>query len=338
MSAFQKPTSLKSALKLALYGPAGSGKTFSALLLSEGLARHAGRRVAVLDTEQGTAFYSQHVPTRRPHPEAFDFDVLHTRSVTEALTALHDLDPGIYGIVVIDSISHLWDACRNAYNGKLTRHGGIPLHAWAAIKKPYRELMNLLLSLPVHVILCGRQGIDYGEDEGTGELKQVGFRLRAEGETAYEPDVLVRMEAHKASRRQAATILAHVEKDRTGVLAGATIEWPTYERVAKPLLGLLGTKQAPVPSDDEVALQDAEGLERREQERVRRSGEVATEYAGRIAAAENAADLREVGAKLTPEVKGQLVLPDLERVRALYAKRLAAFKTQPAEVGANGSD
>jgi hypothetical protein len=152
----------------------------------------------------------------------------------------------------------------------------------------------------------------------------------------YEPDVLIRLESHKANRRQSATILAHVEKDRTGVLAGATIEWPTYDNVAKPLLGLLGTKQAPVPTDDEVALQDAEGLERREQERVRRSGELATEYAARIAVAETVSDLRELGAKLTPEVKGQLVLQDLERVRALYAKRLSAFKGQPAEANANG--
>jgi hypothetical protein len=129
-------------------------------------------------------------------------------------------------------------------------------------------------------------GIDYGKDEGSGELKAPGYRLRAEGETGHEPDVLIRLESHKANRRQAATILAHVEKDRTGVLAGATIEWPTFDKVAKPLLGLLGTKQAPVPTDDEVALQDAEGLERREQERVRRSGEVANEYAARIAAAE----------------------------------------------------
>src|ERR1700733_6899018 len=130
MTAFAKPTSLKAALKLAFYGPAGSGKTFTALLLAEGLARHCGRRVAVLDTEQGTAFYSQAVPSRKAHPEAFEFDVLHSRSVTEALAALHGLDPATYGIIVIDSISHLWDACRNAYNGKLTRQGGIPLHAW----------------------------------------------------------------------------------------------------------------------------------------------------------------------------------------------------------------
>src|ERR1700722_4895833 len=146
MSGFTKPTSLKAALKLALYGAAGSGKTLTALLLAVGLVRGTGRRVAVLDTEQGTAFYSQAVTRRRCHPDAFDFDVLHSRSVTEALAAVHGLDPSTHGVVVVDSISHIWDACRNAYTGKLTRQGGIPLHAWAAIKRPYREMMNLLLS------------------------------------------------------------------------------------------------------------------------------------------------------------------------------------------------
>ncbi len=205
--------------------------------MSEDLARWKGRRVAFCDTEMGTSFYAQPVPQRAAHPEAFDFEVLHTRSVTDVLAAVRSLDPDVHGVVVVDSVSHLWDACGNAYAGKLTRNGGIPLHAWGAVKKPYKDLMNLLLPLPVHVILCGRQGIDYGEDEGSGELKQVGFRLRAEGETVYEPDVLVRMESHKVNRRQAATVLAHVEKDRTGILAGClaagTRPHPPTRRSAK---------------------------------------------------------------------------------------------------------
>src|SRR5260370_9114720 len=147
MTGFQKPQPLKAALKMALYGPAGSGKTFTSLLLAEGLARHAGKRVAFCDTEHGTAFYSQHVPERAAHPDDFDFEVLHPRSITEALAAVQGLDQERFGVLVVDSITHLWDACRNAYNGKLTRAGTIPLHAWGAIKKPYKDLMNLLLSL-----------------------------------------------------------------------------------------------------------------------------------------------------------------------------------------------
>jgi hypothetical protein len=253
MVTFQKPTPLKAALKMGLYGPAGSGKTFTALLLAEGLARQSGERVAFCDTEQGTAFYAQDVPQRAVHPKAFEFDVLHTKSITEVLAAVRGLDLKTYDVLVVDSISHLWDSCKNAFSGRLTRIGTIPLQAWTAIKKPYKELMHLLLSMPVHVLICGRQGIDYGEDEVSGELKNLGYRMRAEGETAYEPDVLLRLESFKADRKTPAISVAQVEKDRTGILAGKSIEWPTFDTIAKPLLGLLGATQATLPSDDEVA-------------------------------------------------------------------------------------
>jgi Rad3-related DNA helicase len=85
MTAFHKPQALKAALKMALYGPAGSGKTFSALLIAEGLARHTGKRIAYCYTEHGTAFYGQDVPQRPVHPQAFDFEVLYTKSITEWL-------------------------------------------------------------------------------------------------------------------------------------------------------------------------------------------------------------------------------------------------------------
>ena len=258
---------------MALYGPAGSGKTFTALLVAEGLARHTRKRIAYCDTEYGTAFYGQAVAQRAVHPDAFDFDVLYTKSITEVLAAVRDLDPATHGVLVIDSIRHLWDSCKNAFTGRATKAGTIPLHAWSSIKKPYKELMHLLLTTPVHVLFCGRQGIDFGEDEESGELKNLGYKMRAEGETAYEPDVLVRLEAHKADRKQTAVPVAHVEKDRTGVLAGRTIPWPTFDNLARPLLGLLGTTQAALPTDDEVGCrtpkrwparrQNASGIRRR---------------------------------------------------------------------------
>ncbi len=240
MPSFQKPQPLKAALKLGLYGPAGSGKTFTALLVSEGLVHHTGKRVAYIDTEFGTAFYGQTVPQRKVHPERFDFDVLHTKSITEVLAALKQLDLDHHGVLVVDSISHLWDACRNAYTGRQTKSGSIPMHAWATIKRPYKELMHFLLMSPIHVLICGRQGIDYGEDEASGELKSLGFRMRAEGETAYEPDVLLRLEAHRPAKNKPTIPVAHVEKDRTGVLSGQTIAWPNFDNIAKPLLGGVG--------------------------------------------------------------------------------------------------
>ncbi len=213
MTAFQKPPALKAALKMAFYGPAGSGKTFTSLHVSEGLSRHTGKRIAFCDTEYGTAFYGQEVPQRAVHPKAFDFDVLYTKSITEVLDAVCGLDPAVHGVIAIDSISHLWDACRNAFKGKLTKAGTIPLHAWAGIKKPYKNLkMHVLLSSPVHVLICGRQGNDFAEDDESGEMKNLGYKMRAEGETAYEPDVLVRLEAHNPSKKALAHPTAHLEK------------------------------------------------------------------------------------------------------------------------------
>ncbi len=328
MAAFHKPQALKAALKMALYGPAGSGKTFTSLRICEGLAQHTGKRIAYVDTEHGTAFYGQHVAQRRVHPEAFDFDVLYTKSITEVIAAVKGLDPATHGVLVIDSISHLWDACKNAFTGKLTKAGTVPLHGWTTIKRPYKELLHWLLASPLHVLICGRQGNDFAEDEASGELKNVGFKMRAEGETAYEPDVLIRMESHKASRKEATIPLAHVEKDRTGILAGQSIPWPTFDNIAQPLLGLLGPTQAALPTDDEVGQQDAEALGRAEREQAERSAELAAEYTARFGQADAVAALERLGKQLTAEVKTRLTAKDLTRVRRAYATRLGQLKAE----------
>jgi hypothetical protein len=335
MTTFHKPTASKAALKLALYGPAGSGKTFTALLLAEGLARHTGKRVAYCDTEYGTVFYAKEVPQRRIHSQPFDFEALYSKSITEVLAAVRGLDLNTYGVLVIDSLSHLWDSCKNAFTGRLTKAGTVPLHAWGAIKKPYKELIHLLLSSPVHVLLCGRQGIDYGEDEASGELKNLGFRMRAEGETPYEPDVLLRLESHKADRKHTAIPLAYVEKDRTGVLAGQTIPWPTFDNVARPLLGLLGPTQVAQASDEEVGIQDAEALARQAAEQALRSAELATAVTTRFAEAATVAELQRLAGQLTPTAKAMFVAKDLARVRGAYASRLGQLKavSEPARNG-----
>src|SRR5262249_23100945 len=154
------------------------------------------------------------------------------------------------------------------------------------------------------------------------ELKNVGYKMRAEGETPYEPDVLIRMESHKPSRKEAAVPLAHVEKDRTGILAGRSIHWPTFDNLARPLLGLLGTKQAALPTDDEVGRQDAEALGRAEQEQAERSAELAAEYTAHFEQAETVGGLERIGKELTAAVKAKLTGKDLARVRRAYATRL----------------
>ena len=301
MNSFGKPQPLKTALKLALYGPAGSGKTFTSLLLAEGLAHHTGKRVAYVDTEHGTDFYAQRVSQRNVHPEAFDFDCLYTKSITDVLRAVRGLDANKHGVIVIDSLTHLWESCKDLYSGKRTRIGTIPLSAWGQIKKPYRELMALLLALPVHVILCGRQGTEYGEDP-SGELKVLRAKMRAEGETAYEPDVLLRLEMKRTSK-DVAIPTATVEKDRSGVLAGQTIAWPGYDNIAVPLIEIFRTGSMKMDN----------------------SNEVTESYLSRITQSATLAELQAIGEELTPTKKQSLQTTDIQRIRQSYGQRLKQF-------------
>lgn len=322
MAGFKKAKAEQAALKLGLYGAPGSGKTFTSLLIAEGLSKQSGKRIAYVDTERGTDFYCQNVPSRKVHPNAFDFDAVYTRSLTEVRSAINGLNTNEYGVVVIDSITHLWEAARAAYTGKTTSAGTIPMQAWGRIKKPYKDLMADLLSSPMHVIICGRQGVDYESDEETNELRAVGYKMKAEGETPYEPHILIRMEAIKPKKsNEVAQIVAYAEKDRTGVLSGRNFINPTFESLCVPILNLLGGKQAKIQTEDESAAVDAEELAKQEKERETKSAELLRTISATIELAKDAAELKGIGKTITPELKAQMLPGDIAALREKYQQR-----------------
>ena len=323
---FNKAKGEQSSVKLGIYGPSGSGKTFTALLLAEGLAKHTGKKIAFVDTERGTDFYCKEVPSRKVHPKAFDFDALYTKSITEVLDAVESLDPKEYGIIIIDSITHIWESARLAYAGKVTSVGTIPFHAWGKIKKPYKDLINHLLSSPMHVIFCGRQGNEFEEDEESGELKKVGVKMKAEGETPYEPHILIRMEGVKDSKSRTTTITAYAEKDRTGILAGQVIDWPTFDNIVKPILSLLGDTQAYIQSDDETSAQDAEKLTEAEKAKIQESEALLGKFQARFKLCDSLDDLKEIGKEITPELKKKMTSQDVADLRSAYLEAEGALK------------
>lgn len=322
MAGFRKAKAEQAALKVGMYGPPGSGKTFTALLLAEGLAEATGKRIAYVDTERGTDFYCKSVPSRNVHPDAFDFDALYTRSLTEVLAGVRALPTEQYGVVVLDSVTHLWEAAIAAYGGRQTSAGTIPMHAWGKIKKPYKDLMAFLLSSPMHVLLCGRQGTEYSTDEETEELKAVGVKMKAEGETPYEPHILLRMEAMKPKKtNELATIVAYAEKDRTGVLAGRSFINPTFDSLCKPLLGLLGGTQARIATADETAVTDAESIAADDSARTEKSTALLKEWSAKITLAADSAALKKLGKEITPELKAKMAPADVAGLREAYQTR-----------------
>lgn len=327
MAGFKKAKAEQAALKMGLYGPPGSGKTFTALLLAEGLAKLSGKRVAYIDTERGTDFYCQAVASRAVHPEAFDFDAIYTRSLTEVLSSVRNIKEDEHGVIVLDSVTHLWEAAMAAYAGRTTSIGTIPMHAWGKIKRPYKDLMAALLSTPLHIIICGRQKTTYAEDEETEELKATGVTMRAEGETPYEPHILIRMESLKPKKtNEVAQIIAYAEKDRTGVLSGRSFVNPTFDSLCKPLLGLLGATQAKIATGDETAAKDAEELTNAEADRAIVSADLLREWSAKIDLAANAGALKTLGKEITPQLKAQMLPQDVATLREKYQAREQALK------------
>lgn len=325
MAGFRKAKAEQAAIKMGIYGPPGSGKTFTSLLIAEGLAKASSKRIAYVDTERGTDFYCKAAP-RAIHPEPFDFDALYTRSLTEVLSAVKSLKADEYGVIVLDSVTHLWEAAIAAYGGNQTRAGTIPMYAWGKIKKPYKDLMSYLLSSPMHVIFCGRQGTEYATDEETDELKAIGVKMKAEGETPYEPHILIRMEAIKPKKSmELATIVAYAEKDRTGVLAGRSFVNPSFETLCAPLLGLLGGTQAHIDTADEAAVKDAEAIAEQDRQREADSAALLEEWTAKVMLCKSTDDLKAVGKAITPQLKAQMLPADVTKLREKYQEKESAL-------------
>lgn len=314
---FVKAEPKQASLKLSMYGPPGSGKTFTALLMAEGLARLSGRRIAYIDTERGTDFYAQPRPSK-VHPDAFEFDAIYTRSLKTALDEVRALDPKVYGVLIVDSISHIWEAAIEAYSGKRAGKDGdkIPMPAWGGIKRPYKELLRIGMDLPMHLFVLGRQKNVF-DTEGE-EWHKVGVAMRAEGETQYEPHICLRM-----SMAPDGTILAMAEKDRTGVLSGRTITNPNFDTLA-PLLPLLGNVQAHGESDEERIDRDAElqdEMEQKAREKDAKSGTLFDDLRARI---EVAATIEQLGAiEADAKKKKRSLSPDhVGALRLLFQSRM----------------
>jgi len=292
--AFVKAQPEQAFVKLGAFGPPGSGKTYTALMWAEGLAEFRGKRIAYIDTERGTDFYAKKRPNDPIHPEPFDFDAVYTRSLAEVLREVQSLDTDTYGVLVLDSISHLWEAAIDAYSGRMVGRGGdnIPMTAWGGIKKPYKQLIALLMGGPFDCIILGRQKNIF--EDADGQLKKVGVGMKAEGETQYEPHICVRMEGTTNPKQARATVTMYPEKDRTSTLA--VTQNPTFSAI-EALLPLLGDKQAAGEDLDERQALDGELLleeEERQAKKLTKSEGLLTEFQARYLAATTVADLGEI--------------------------------------------
>lgn len=187
-----KATKEQAKLRLALQGPAGSGKTWSALSIGTHLV--PGGRVMLFDSEHGSA---------SKYADAFDFDAqsivgdYNPRIVREAIRAAADAG---YAVVIFDSLTHFWNGPGGFLElvdnevKRMQQKGGRPdsFAAWKAITPIYNEMVQAILGAPIHVIVTLRAKTEYEKvqgDNGKSQVKKVGMAPEIRDNFQYEMDI-----------------------------------------------------------------------------------------------------------------------------------------------------
>lgn len=211
--AFTKATKHQSKLRLAISGPSGSGKTYTALRTASGIVAEVGGRIAVVDTESGSA---------RKYASQFDFDVeeLRNKAIGGYCTAIEAAGSAGYTVLIIDSLTHAWQELLTN-NDKLaaTKFKGNSWAAWSESRPSQRQLVNTILASPLHIIATMRSKTEWTQEMVNGKMKPVKVGLAPEQDKGieYEFDMLMELSiAHMGT----------VSKDRTGKFQDKILDMP----------------------------------------------------------------------------------------------------------------
>ncbi len=246
MKAFEihRATKCRAKLRLGMSGPAGSGKTYSGLLIAHGL----GGSIGLIDTEHGSGdLYADLLPE--------GYDVLQlTPPFTPAryIEAIHALEDAGVQTIIVDSLSHAW----TGEGGSLDRHGkiadrsGNSWQAWRQVTPEHNALVEAMLQSPCHVIATMRAKTEYVQekDERTGRqvVRKIGLAPVMRDGIEYEFTVFMELDSQH---------LAHVGKDRTRLFDGMILR--PDQQMGRDLLAWLDSgAQEPV----RIGLHDAQRL------------------------------------------------------------------------------
>ncbi len=172
-----RPASRKNArLRLALSGPAGSGKTLTALLL----AKEMGTKIGVLDSERGSSeLYANRVK--------FDVECLEEHAIQTYLEKISDAAAAGYDVLVIDSYSHSWIGKGGALEA--VDAGGGWTRAGKTITPLMQRLVDAILTYPGHVIATMRSRMEHAIEKdanGKVQVRKLGMAPQVRDGTEYE--------------------------------------------------------------------------------------------------------------------------------------------------------
>lgn len=188
---FVSARKVKTFLRLGIVGPAGSGKTYSALAILSALLPNG--RIALIDTEAGSAALYGGIFT-------FDTVVLsdfHPRNYVDAIGLAHREG---YDGVIIDSLTHAWAGT----GGVLEMHdaatrkskSGNSWTAWRDVTPAHTALVDTMLQTPIHLVATMRTKVEYAQvdENGKSKIKKLGTKPIQQEGMDYEFGVVLEMD------------------------------------------------------------------------------------------------------------------------------------------------
>lgn len=244
-------------LRLALVGPTGSGKTYSALQLAFGL----GGKVGLIDTENGSGDL---------YADVGDYDIIQLEApytVQKYRDAIREFEDSGYGAIIIDSLSHAWVGEGGLLDkqGRIAAKGGNSYTAWREVTPDHNRFVEQILRSPAHIIATMRVKTEYvleTNDKGKQVPRKVGLAPVQRDGLEYEFTVVLDIEAsHVATAGKDRTRLFDGWADRISPETGKKLlawlnmgtepEPPPKKRTAKDLLAELYPRLMALTSDEE---------------------------------------------------------------------------------------
>jgi adenylate kinase family enzyme len=214
---FKKAMLQQAKLRLALFGPAGSGKTYTALKIATGMAKELKvDKIGVIDSERGSAV---------KYADQFDFYVyeLEDKTIDGYIKAIKEAEQSGFEILIIDSISHAWQELLDYVDVMSTKYKGNTLMAWRSASPLYKSFLNTILNYNGHIIVTMRSRTEWlveKDESGKTKTAKIGLSPEQRPGIEYEFDLLGEINLEH-------TLI--ITKDRSGRFQDAVIPKPDID-------------------------------------------------------------------------------------------------------------
>lgn len=247
-------------VKAAFEGFAGSGKTYTAAQVAIGLYKQtkSEKPVVIFDTEKSSRFL-------KPIFTEAGIKVLvkESRQLIDLVETMKFCSSGGSDILIIDSITHIWESFVNTYKVEMKRDF-IQFQDWNYLKTTWKsEFSEPLVQARYNIMFTGRAGFEYEQQTndvtGKKEIVKSGIKMKVEGETAYEPDILILMERFEKVLDDDKQVWreATILKDRSGTIDGKTFKFTAADdsgyvwQCFKPMFDYLSSDVVPQRENSE---------------------------------------------------------------------------------------